>query len=316
TDANLVLGRLPAAFVAGGLRLDVDLAREAIVRRIAEPLGISVAAAAQGIIEVVNHQMAGAIRNVSVERGHDPADFALLPFGGAGALHGAALADLLGIPTVIVPPNPGVLSTFGLLATNLQSDFVMTCLQRGPGYDLRRLNDVMATLRQRATDWLDREQMPAADREFGRAADLRYPAQGFELTVEIPGAGPLTEADLSALEAAFHDRHRQLYTHSFPGTPVELVNLRARAIGRIQAIEPRPWPRQGRPLDAARQGERPVSFAGEQYLPTPVYAWDELSVGLTIPGPAIVEGADATVLVPPGGRAEVDPIGCLVLRGA
>ncbi|MBI3969616.1 MAG: hydantoinase/oxoprolinase family protein, partial [Chloroflexi bacterium] len=240
TDANLVLGRIPPYLLGGEISLDVDRARRAIEERIAGPLGLSLESAANGILEIVNNNMVGAIRIVSVERGYDPRDFALVPFGGAGPLHGGQIADLLGMRTLLVPRNPGVLSTFGLLATELKNDYARTSLQQAPDYDYEEMSTIYAELERDATAWLDQEGVAPGDRGLRRLADLRYRHQGFEITVPWDDGGATTDdggsavdvrppssalgpEDVARLLANFHARHEQLYTYRLEDAPVEIV---------------------------------------------------------------------------------------------
>jgi N-methylhydantoinase A len=311
TDAHLVLGRLPPALLGGEIALDVARARRAVRDHVARPLGLGLEAAASGILEVVDHAMVGAIRVVSVERGHDPRGFALVAFGGAGPLHGATLAALLGMRTVIVPRHPGVLSTFGLLATDVRQDYARTALQRPPDYDRAAIAAVYAALEAEAAAWLEAEGVPPARRELRRFADLRYRHQGFELTV------PWGEPDLAVapLLARFHAHHRRLYTYASEEAPVEIVTLRVRAVGRLRRLALPRLPRAGRPGRARPTGRRPVYFAeAGGWLPCPVYARETLPVGATVAGPAVVEQLDATTVLAPGQRATVDVHGHLVVR--
>jgi N-methylhydantoinase A len=165
--------------------------------------------AADGIVELLNHNMVAAIRTVSVERGHDPRQFVLVAGGGAGALHAGRLAELLGIPQVIVPASAGLLSTLGLLATDLKGDFVQTCLQRGGHFDVDQATDVLAALERRAVEWFETEGVTESDRTMARTAGLRYVNQAYEITVPLPGQGhargeKLREADFATLTAAIH----------------------------------------------------------------------------------------------------------------
>src|ERR671924_749185 len=182
TDANLLLGRIPVSLLGGEIPLAPEAARQIIQNRIARPLGLGLNEAAAGIIEIINNNMARAIRTVSIGRGHDPRQFALVAFGGAGPLHACRLAELLDIPTVAVPPTPGVLSTYGLLSTDLKNDYVQTCYQEGPQYDLARITSVYADLEAQALTWLRSEQVPPDAQRLMRSADLRYAHQSFELT--------------------------------------------------------------------------------------------------------------------------------------
>jgi len=308
TDAHLVLGRIPPHLLGGEMPLDVERARRAIEERVARPLGLPVAAAAQGILDIVNNNMVGALRLVSVERGYDPRDFVLVPFGGAGPLHGADLAALLAMGTIVVPRHPGVLSTFGLLGTEVRNDYARTNLQKPPDYDLGAIGAVYAALETQARDWLTAEGVEPAARRLTRQADLRYRHQGFELTVAWP------EADLSvdALIARFHARHRQLYTYALPDAPVEIVTLRVAAAGRVRRFT---VPTLGRRRPArARPARRRVYFAGAGWTACPCLDREQLGVGAVVSGPAIVEQLDTTTVIPPGRRATVDRVGNLVIR--
>jgi N-methylhydantoinase A len=308
TDAHLVLGRIPPHLLGGEIALDVERARRAIEERVALPLGLALAAAAQGILDIVNNNMVGALRLVSVERGYDPRDFVLVPFGGAGPLHGADLAALLAMRTIVVPRHPGVLSTFGLLGTEVRNDYARTNLQKPPDYDLGAIGAVYAALEAQARDWLAAEGVEPAARRLTRQADLRYRHQGFELTVPWP------EADLSvdALIARFHARHRQLYTYALTDAPVEIVTLRVTAAGRVRRFTVPTLDRR-RPA-RARPARRRVYFAGAGWTACACIDREQLGIGAVVTGPAIVEQLDTTTVVPPGRRATVDAVGNLVIR--
>jgi N-methylhydantoinase A len=320
TDAHLVLGRIPAALLGGELPLDAPAAREAIAGRIGRPLALEAEEAAAGVVEILDNTMARAIRTVSVGRGHDPRRFALVAFGGAGPLHACRLAELLDIPTVIIPPRPGVLSTWGLLDTDIRSTFVRTA-----GTAARRLAEAASRvpelegawkeLEGQARSWLDHEQVPRDRQRFERGADLRYEHQSFELTCPL-GEGPLTPGQIGQLVATFHAEHRRLYSYDLPNAPVELVNLRLTAVGALPRRQPRgPVPGGGPPLDAIT-GHRPVYFRGAGFVSTPCYERARLAPGMTFAGPAIIEQDDATPLVAPGFRARVDDAHNVVLGRA
>jgi N-methylhydantoinase A len=308
TDAHLALGRIPAHLLGGEIALDADRARRAIEERVARPLGLPLEAAAQGILDIVNNNMVGALRLVSVERGYDPRDFALVPFGGAGPLHGADLAALLGMRTIVVPRHPGVLSTFGLLGTEVRNDYARTSLQKPPDYDLAAVGAVYAELERQAQAWLAAEAVPPAGRRVTRLADLRYRHQGFELTVPWPER----HLAIAPLLARFHERHRQLYTYALAEAPVEIVTLRVAAAGRVRRFRlpslERRTPARGRP------SRRRVFFAGTGWKTCPCVERDQLGAGAVVTGPAVVEQLDATTVVPPGRRATVDRAGNLVIR--
>jgi N-methylhydantoinase A len=318
TDAHLVLGRIPAALLGGELPLEVAAARAAVAARVGRPLGLGVEEAAAGIVEIIDNAMARAIRTVSVGRGHDPRRFALVAFGGAGPLHACRLAELLEIPTVVIPPRPGVLSTWGLLDTDIRATFVKTVgvAERrlaDAGAQVARLEAAWAELERQAQGWLAGEQVPLERQRFERAADLRYEHQSFELTCPI-GEGPITAARLGALLATFHAEHRRLYSYDLPSAPVELVNLRLTAVGALPRRETRPPATAAGDLAPARIGRRPVYFRGVGFVDTPSYARDRLAPGMTLDGPALIEQSDATPLIAPGFRARVDAAHHLLLE--
>ncbi len=319
TDAHLVLARIQPALLGGELPLDVRAARAAVEARIARPLGLGVEEAAAGIVEIVDNAMARAIRLVSVGRGHDPRRFALVAFGGAGPLHACRLAELLDIPTVVIPPRPGVLSTWGLLDTDIRATFVRTVgtaeREAAAGGDVAAVEAVWAELEGQARAWLDAEQVPRERQRFERSADLRYQHQSFELTCTF-GEGPLTPARLADLAATFHAEHRRLYTYDLPAAPIELVNLRVTAIGGLPERGAAAAGRRDGDVGGALVGRRPVYFRGAGFVDTACYARERLVPGLAFAGPAVVDQADATILVAPGFRARVDASGNLLLERA
>ncbi len=301
TDAHVVLGHLPTALLGGRMALDPVLAAEAVRLQVAEPLGLDLHTAARGILAIADSNMVGAIRVVSVERGHDPRDFVLMPFGGAGPLHGVALAELLGASAVLVPPAPGVLCAEGLLVADLKAEFHLTVPRAGEP-DAAAANVLVTTLRAEAETWLDGEQVPQADRMVEAVALMRYEGQGGELAVPWVG-----EAGAAVL--AFHAAHVALYGFSLDAA-VELVTLRVEAAGRTPApatphLDPAPMP--------ASIGRSLVHFAGGGQN-TPVLARGGLGAGLTFDGPVIITQLDATTLVPPGWRVEVRAAGSMMLR--
>jgi N-methylhydantoinase A len=311
TDAHLVLGHLPPYLLGGRFELDAAAARSAVRTRISEPLGLSVEAAARGILAIVDNNMVGAIRVVSVERGHDPRDFSLLPFGGAGPLHGAALARLLGMRTIVIPPGPGVLSALGLLVSNLKAEFTRTCLQKAGAFDVATIARVFAELESEALAWLDAEAVPGEARRIAWHASLRYRHQGFELGV--PWAGrDATLASAQATVAAFHRLHERLYTFAQEDTPVEIVTLRVDAAGVFPVPAMRELPPAG-PLEAARVGTQDL-FLEAGPAQAAIYARERFGAGARIAGPAILTELDATTLLLPGQVGEVDRFGNLIVE--
>ena len=314
TDANVVLGYLSRKHLLGG-RLPIDAAASemAIRKHIADPLGQDVAQAAAGILRVVNNSMAEALRIVSVERGHDAREFSLAAFGGAGPVHAAALAEELGIAEVIVPPIPGGFSALGLVATDLRRDYARTFYARIDEADPRVLDQRLGELEAAARAMLRNAGLPEADCAIERSADCRYARQAYELTAPL-GPGPVTHALLEALADAFHERHLRTYGHKNPDEPVQMVNIRVTATGRLPGVA---FHADAEAPPAAGEPQREVWWFGEP-VRCPVIARGALPAGAEgHPGPIIVEEMDCTTVVPPGWRARRDEHGfILVTRSA
>jgi N-methylhydantoinase A len=314
SDADVVLGYLDREALLGGmLKIDLAAAEAAISRDVAVPLGLDVAAAAAQIVEIVNSNMAEALRIVSVERGHDPREFSLIAFGGAGPAHAAALATELQIPEVIIPPAPGAFSALGLAASDFKRDYSRTLYADLAALDPTRIAGFLAEMEAAALDMLAAAGVSPDRRGLLRAADVRYRRQAYELTVPI-AEGPISRASLDALAAAFHEKHRQTYGHANPAEPVQLVNIRLTAVGRLPPLRLAakiPMPRHG---ESASRRHREVWFPGTGFVGCLVHWRDGLIVGETLTGPAIVEAMDSTVVVPPGWIATTDDAGYIRLR--
>jgi N-methylhydantoinase A len=315
TDANLVLGRLDADnFLGGTMRLDIEAARRA-VGRLADRLGLTLGAAAEGILTIVNANMANAISSRTVQKGLDPRQFVLVAFGGAGPLHGAEVASALGIPEIVVPTYPGITSAVGLLTTDLKYDAVRTEFQVGDGADFDRLNADFAAMQEELARQLSADGVRPADATFQRAGDLRYAGQGYELRVPFPDTA-LDRAALAAVFGRFADLHRAEYGHVFPDSPIEVVNIRMTGIGRMAKIAA-PRPREGGSLDAALVKTAPCTFRVDgrlEALATPFYRRFALPPDETVTGPAIILQTDSTTVVPPGAIVHADRGGNLILR--
>ena len=311
TDAHLTLGHLPPYLLSGTMTLDADAARNAIDRKVAQPLGLSIEEAARGILSIGDNDMVGAIRVVSVERGHDPRDFALIAFGGAGPLHGGSLAKLLGVKTVIIPPTPGVLSAMGLLVSQFRADYARTCLEGPPDYNHARMGQTFNELENEATAWFDRERVPAKARQLTRAANLRYRHQGFELTVPWEGNSVTQETTQATLQA-FHALHERLYTFAQQDTPVEIVTLQIAAEGSLPQPRPTEIPSSGN-LDKALVDSLPIHFAEGTHT-APVFDRTKLFEGAKFVGPALVVQLDSTSLIHPEQQATCDHYGNLILE--
>ncbi len=253
--------------------------------------------------------MAQALRIVSVERGHDPQEFSLIAFGGAGPVHAAFLADELGIPEVIVPPAPGAFSALGLVATDLRRDYARTLYADLAILAPERLADALAAMEHEAGLMLHAAGVPVAQRELERSADVRYRRQAYELTVPLP-SGAVTQASLVAMAEAFHAKHTQTYGHANEAEPVQLVNLRVTARGRLPSIA---LAQQSDPAKA-RTRERVAWFEETGFAPCPVHWREGLLPGARLRGPAIVEALDSTVVLPPGWEAAADERGFIRMR--
>ena len=304
TDANLVLGRLsPRGLLGGGMALDEDLARKAVAP-LAERLGLSVERTAHGMLGIVVANMVRAIRSVSVERGHDPRAFALLPFGGAGPLHATDVAKSLGIRRCLVPFAPGILCAQGLIVSDLRETFVRTAVTP---LDDARLADVIARvaeLKVQADAWFDAESVEKPNRTIDIVLDARYVGQNFELALGLGSADPLPTAE--DIRRHFFAEHERAYGFHNPADPVEIVNFRLIAVGRLRQPATRPGePRKSGKPDAPTR--RPVWFSPDMAEDTPIFDRSTLMPGDTITGPAVIEQLDSTTLLFPGDRATVDP---------
>jgi N-methylhydantoinase A len=314
TDANIVLQTLnPLHLLDGRMAVRQNLAADAI-GGLARALGLSLMQTAQGIVSVVTANMARAIRVISVQRGHDPRDYTLMAFGGAGPLHAARLARELEIARIVVPRAPGILCAMGLLLTDLRADFATTrLLPLEPGA-VRDIESAFAALDTQAEAWFAAEHIGAEARRLVRTVDMRYAGQNYELAVALP-AGPITAATLDPLACAFADAHERMYGFVAEGEPVQLVTLRVQATGLVRKATLEAQPLGGTDAAGAIRAQRDVWIAEEERsLPCPIYARDGLKPGNRFAGPAIVEQMDATTFVLPAMRARVDAHANLILE--
>jgi N-methylhydantoinase A len=308
TDAHLVLGTLgPDRRLGGRVRLDVEAARAAVDRHVAAPLGLGVEAGAEAILRVANANMAGALRVVSVARGHDPRGFALVALGGAGPMHVCAIAEDVGVPRVVVPRHPGVTAALGLLLSDLRHDLRISWVRATTQADVAEIDAAAARLEAEGLALLD-----AAGHADGGAVtfelDMRYRGQAYNLTVPLPSR-PVTAQSLATAEAAFHAAHRQAYDYTPSVTETEIVTLRARALGRVRRDGGAPSPAPG----GAPPAERDVWEGGAPRRHV-VLDRDALGPGDVIAERTIIEQEDATLVVPGGWRGEVTDTDILVLE--
>ncbi len=308
TDAHVVLGRIPPHLLGGEIPLDVDAARKGLTG-LAADLGMTVEQAAAGVLEISAWNQANALRQITVKRGLDVRDFTLTTFGGSGSLLLCRLVDVLDLPAVLVPPDPGNVSAFGLLTVDVKNDYVQTHVTLHDALDPDDLGRRYAELTARAATALDTEGFPADRHRFVRTADLRYFGQAYEVRVPVPD-GDIDPALLDGVAAGFHAEHRGLYGYDFAGDgsqQVEWVNLRVSGIGPIQRPEIRRHAEggSGSPVPAST---REVCFdAAEGYVPTPVHQRSDLRPGQEVAGPAVIEEFGSTVPLHPGFTASVDP---------
>ena len=312
TDANLVLGRIPPSLIGGGIALNVERSRGGIAALAAKlPGHMSVEQLASGIIEIANWNQANAIRQMTIQRGIDPREFALLSFGGAGPAQSAHVMDLLGMKACIVPPNPGNLSAFGLLAVDWRTDHIVTKVMHEDAIDLADVAARYAALEHEASATLQRDGIEASRIRLVREADIRYAGQSMEVRVTAPG-GAVDKAFLSGLIGAFNAAHLKTFGYNYAGRQkIELVNLCVSGFGVIE--------RPGM-LKLARRAGNPVPkssravYFGTRFQDTPVYDRTLLPSGGRVDGPAVVEEFGSTTVVFPGQYVEVDPHGILVIR--
>jgi N-methylhydantoinase A len=309
TDANIVLGRLdPVALLNGRLPIDIEAARASILEKIARPLGLSLEAAAHGILRIASANMNRAIQSVSTEKGHDVREFALMAFGGAGPLHATDLALESGIRTIIIPIEPGTLCARGILLSDITMDFVKSQLSIATEESWQKALTTIANMQEEALAWLNREGVSEADRELRIAIDSRYDGQNYEVPVAMGSDANMT---LDVFLAGFIARHRQEYGYDIEGREIEIVNCRVQAVGRLPKHAQIYAPREPGP---AQTGTRQIYFGvANGWLETPLYRRWALASGEVIQGPAVVEEMSSTTIVQPGQSVIVDAAGNLII---
>jgi N-methylhydantoinase A len=311
TDANLLASRInPDYFLGGRIKVDVDLARQAY-HSIADALDVSIEDAALGVIRIANANMIHLLKLVSVRRGRDPRDFAIVACGGGGSMHASALARELHVPRVIVPNYPGHFSAWGMLMSDLRHDLVQTRFVRAAEAGLTELTDLWQDLERRMLEIFVDERVEPERITFVRTADMRYAGQEHTVNVPVPG-GRLEEADRGEIESRFHDLHEQLYTFR-QDSPIEFVNFRVTGSGAVSRPElPRLDANGG--ADGALKGTREVEFDELGRLESGIYERSRLGAGAEVEGAAIVEEPAATTVVFPGQTLRVDDYGNLIIE--
>ncbi|MBI4529151.1 MAG: hydantoinase/oxoprolinase family protein [Deltaproteobacteria bacterium] len=310
TDADVVLGYIdPDYFLAGRVKLDVELAKKAIEEKVAKPLGLSLMDAASGIFRIVNNNMNNAIRYVSVMRGRDPRDFALMAFGGAGPVHAGAQVRDLKIKTILVPKTAPMFSALGAVLSDFKISRVQSLHMRSTDPRVEPLNDLFQRMYDDAVALLGAGRKDVVRIDAHRFMDLRYIRQVHEVTIELPhGERELTLEDLRRLFDIFHDRHEALYAFKRTNFPVEIINLRLDVVGVRKPVELERIAANGGAPAAALKGTRPVYFEDlKEYVETAVYDGSSMKPGQRVAGPAIVEEPETTLVVLPGQELTLDP---------
>ncbi len=311
TDANLVLGYLDAHSLLGGdLPIDYQRAEYALQKKIGDPMNMTALQAAAAVREIVNNGMAEALRIVSIERGHDPREFSLVAFGGAGPVHAAALADELDIPRIIVPPIPGGFSALGLVMTDVRRDYARTLYRQLEDLPASDIEAVWSELQAQGEEMLRSTGISPDLWRFRRSADLRYSRQAYELNVTAE-PGEFTDKTKAELAGNFHSRHEQTYGHKNLTEPVHLVTLRLTAVGKLGRLEIADTPRSD---GASEKSRRPVWFAQTGTTDCSVHNRSSLAAGISLDGPVIVESLDSTLVVPPRWTARNDHNGFITLE--
>ncbi|MFV2044418.1 MAG: hydantoinase/oxoprolinase family protein [Anaerolineales bacterium] len=315
TDAHLLLGRInPEFFLGQRMKLDVTTAEQAVREKIAEPLGLSIQEAAYGITHLADTNMVNAIRQVTIERGHDPRDFSLLCYGGGGGLFAGSLATELEIQTAIIPTNPAVFSAWGILNSDYREDVVRTYVIPLSEISVDRLLQMFEELAELGAGQLEKSGIPTAAVQYARVVDMRYEGQEHAVRVPVPSDAELKKEGMKALQERFDFLHEQAYAHASPGTPTELVNLRLTA-----SVESR------KPLmleiesgsgngSSALKATRKVYFKNaDGEVDCPIYDRGKLGAGDRFEGPAVIEEWNSTVVVNPGQQLHVDAYGNLMI---
>ena len=307
TDANILLGKLNQKKILGG-RMDVylDLAKQAVQSELCDKSGLSMEAAANGIISVVNSNMMRAIRVVSVEKGYDVREFSLMAFGGAGPLHACEVAQELGIQSVLIPPSPGTLCSLGLLMADTRFDFCRTSIMDATEAVLPQAQQIFEDLMTEGGKMLTKEGISEDLRAFELSLDMRYDRQNYEITVPLQGLCITADVLKKAIED-FHAAHKKAYGYRNDHAPVKLISFRVSAIGTVEKPQLHGEPVNEHAPAPVPVDSRPVLFANETaYMPTNVYQRDSFVPGTKISGPAIIEQMDTTIVIPPKWHVETD----------
>jgi N-methylhydantoinase A len=310
TDANVVLGRLnPVSLLDGAMPVDAVAARKAIETGVASVLNLKIEDAAAGILEIATLNMTGAVRVISVERGENPREYAIVAFGGGGPLHAAEVAESIDISRVVVPAHPGLMSAIGLLSADIRGDFGQTCLTVATAEGLPSIRSALETLGEKAASWIETEGLKRDQVVFQRFVELRYVGQSSELSVAID-SDAMSPDVLGWAVDQFHRLHDARFGYSLEGRDVEAVAVRLVTIARRPEL---PGEKPSPPNLTGRRGSRSVWFRGTGFVETPVIQRVSLAAGDKLPGPVILEQMDTTTVVPPNWTAHADNHGNVIL---
>ncbi|MHB1006057.1 MAG: hydantoinase/oxoprolinase family protein [Chloroflexota bacterium] len=312
TDANLVLGLLnPDYFLGGEMRLDVAKARQAVQEKVAIPLNLDLRMAAQGIVDIANANMVNLMHEISVAKGYDIRDFALVAFGGAGPVHAGVLAEEMGMPFVVVPRYPGVLSAMGLVLGDIRYDFVQSYVRPASLIEQGVVVGHFVAMENQGRLRLERAGYRGAV-EVKRFVDMRYARQNYEIQVPVPPEA-FENGDTAALIESFHREYAKLYGYYLSDEPFEIVSLRTSVIGRLPKASLVPETSAESSVEAARKGSRTCSFKSGE-VECPVYEREQLPLGASLPSPALIEEVDSTIVIYPGQEATVDEHGNVIIK--
>jgi N-methylhydantoinase A len=316
TDANLILGYLnPDYFLGGEMKVNYDKAMRAMKNEIAHPMGFSEVDAAAGIFRIINQNMADATKVVSIQRGHDPREYALVSAGGACSIHACKIAEEVGSSTIIVPEAASVFCALGMLESDIRLDSVKTYNAFIPGTDLEDFNEVIQQVEKKALTELLQEGVERERATLIRHLDMRYVGQHHEVTIEIPSGCRIEERHLDKIAQSFHGAHERLYTYSTPENPLEIMNIRVTAVGSVEKTGLNKEEKGKADSKQALKGNRPVYFEQKGgFFDTEVYDRNRLGVGARIDGPAVVEERITTVIVHPGWDLRVDSYGNIIME--
>ncbi len=311
TDANVVLGYInPDYFLGGRREIEPGLSERAIDVHVAQPLGLSIPEAAHGVFRIINNNMVDAIRVVSIERGIDPRNYALVVGGGDGAIHAGMLGRTLGMKKAIIPRYSGVFCSFGMIVSDVRHDYMQAFATNTGRFDLAGANQVIADLERRAMDDMVEEGFPEGEVTLSRFADAKYPSQIHELTIPINSQGQLNKGSIKEMEQSFHDLHERMFTYNVSESPVDLFHWRVVAHRKVNSPDTPEYAQSTNSVTDAEKGTRRVYFGDiDDYRTTKIYDGDKLERGMNVSGPAVVEQANTTIVVFPGQQLEVNQFG-------